>query len=129
LNSSKRSWTDQQTESIIANLLRGGVILSAAIVLAGGILYLMHHGSEFPAYRVFRGEPLNLRSLPGIVSGALSFRSRGLIELGLLILIATPVARVAFSAFAFLQQRDGAYVLITLTVLAVLFYSLFGGIR
>jgi uncharacterized membrane protein len=126
---SKRLWTDEQMESIIATLLRGGVLLSAMFVLAGGILYLLEHGSELPAYRFFRGEPANLRSLRGIVTDALSFGSRGLIEAGLLLLIATPVARVAFSAFVFLQQRDGAYVLITLIVLAILLFSLFGGIR
>jgi uncharacterized membrane protein len=50
--------------------------------------------------------------------------SRGLIQLGLLLLIATPVARVAFSVLAFAEQRDWLYVSITLVVLAVLVYSL-----
>jgi uncharacterized membrane protein len=126
--SAKSTWTDQRLESIIANLLRCGVILSAALVLAGGLLYLIRYGSELPHYRVFHGEPADLRSLRGIVTDALSLRSRGLIDLGLLLLIATPVARVAFSVFAYLQQRDGTYVLITLLVLAVLLYSLLGGI-
>ena len=47
-------------------------------------------------------------------------RGRALIQLGLLLLIATPVARVAFSVFAFERQRDWTYVGITLFVLAVL---------
>jgi uncharacterized membrane protein len=65
--------------------------------------------------------------MSGIVKDALAFRGRGLIQLGLLLLIATPVARVAFSAVAFAIQRDRLYVAVTLIVLAVLIYSLTGG--
>jgi uncharacterized membrane protein len=61
----------------------------------------------------------------GIVTGALAPWGRGLIPLGLLLLIATPVARVAFSVVAFARQRDATYVAITFTVLALLLYSLF----
>jgi uncharacterized membrane protein len=68
-----------------------------------------------------------LRSVSGIVTDALSLQARGIIQLGLLLLVATPVARVAFSAFAFAQQRDRTYVMVTLSVLAVLVYSLVGG--
>ena len=54
-------------------------------------------------------------------------RGRGLIQLGVLLLIATPVARVVFSAWAFARQRDWTYVLVTLFVLAVLLFGLFYG--
>ena len=50
-----------------------------------------------------------------------------MIQLGLLVLIATPIARVAFSLVAFALQRDRIYVIVTLIVLAVLLYSLTGG--
>jgi uncharacterized membrane protein len=49
------------------------------------------------------------------------------VQLGVLLLIATPVARVAFSALAFARQRDYTYVALTLFVLAVLLCSLFVG--
>lgn len=124
---SKRGWTDEQVERIVGTLLRSGVIIAALVVLVGGILYLIRYGATSPDYRVFRGEPANLRSVSGIVRGALSFRSRGVIQLGLLLLIATPVARVIFSVFAFALQRDRIYVIVTLIVLAVLIYSLAGG--
>jgi uncharacterized membrane protein len=114
-------------ESIIAVLLLGGVALSAVIVLAGGALYLLRHGMEPPDYRVFHGEPPNLRSLHGIVADTITFHGRGIIELGLLLLIATPVARVAFSIFGFLRQRDYTYVVVTLIVLILLLFSLAGG--
>jgi uncharacterized membrane protein len=123
----KRAWTDEQVEQIVGTLLRSGVIVAALVVLVGGILYLIRYGATLPDYRVFRGEPLDLRSLSGIVMDAFSFRFRGIIQLGLLLLIATPVARVAFSVLAFALQRDRTYVLVTLIVFAVLMYSLIGG--
>ena len=119
-----RAWTDERVERVIGTLLRWGVILAAAVVLAGGVMYLARYGSTIPDFRVFRGEPSDLRAVSGIVTGAVSWHSRGLILFGLLLLIATPVARVAFSVVAFALQRDRAYVVVTLIVLAVLLYSL-----
>jgi uncharacterized membrane protein len=124
--STRSSWTDRQTDQFLGDLLRAGVFLAAVVALGGGVLYLTHHGTELADYRVFRGEPAELRSPVGIVTDALALRGRGLIQLGLLLLIATPVARVAFSVFAFARQRDRTYVVATLIVLTVLLYSLFG---
>jgi uncharacterized membrane protein len=119
-------WDDQRIEVIIGTLLRTGVILSAAVVLFGGILYLKHHGHEVPNYVAFHGEPEDLKSPREIFHDALGMNARAIIQLGLLLLIATPVARVIFSAVAFAIERDSMYVVITLIVLAVLLYSLFG---
>ena len=119
-----RAWTDERVERVIGTLLRWGVILAAAVVLAGGVMYLARYGSTIPDYRVFRGEPSDLRNVSGIVTGAVSWHRRGLIQFGLLLLIAVPVARVAFSVVAFALQRDRTYVVVTLIVLAVLLYSL-----
>jgi uncharacterized membrane protein len=118
--------TDKQMDEIIGHLLRAGVILSAVFVLAGGVVYLARHPEPVIDYRMFQGEPEELRTVSGIVHEALAFRGRGLIQLGLLILIATPIARVAFSAVVFLYQRDWMYVVVTLIVLGLLVYSLFG---
>jgi uncharacterized membrane protein len=123
----RRAWTDDQVEQIVGALLRSGVIVAALIVLVGGILYLIRYGATLPDYRVFRGEPADLRSLSGIVTDTLSFRFHGIMQFGLLLLIATPVARVAFSVLAFALQRDRTYVTVTLIVFAVLMYSLIGG--
>jgi uncharacterized membrane protein len=124
---SKQTWTEQRVEEVVGNLLRGGVTLASVVVLAGGILYLIRYGATQPDFRVFHGEPADLRSVSGIVKDALELRSRGVIQLGLLLLIATPVARVAFSVLAFILQRDRLYVVVTLIVLGVLLYSLVGG--
>jgi len=117
-------WSDQRLEIIIGNLLRIGVGAAAAVVLAGGILYLVKWGSARIDYGTFRGEPANLRSLSGIVHAAAAGQPAGIIQMGLLLLIATPIARVIFSAFGFLKERDYRYVLITLIVLGVLLYSI-----
>jgi uncharacterized membrane protein len=77
-------------------------------------------------YGVFQGEPEELRTVSGIFHSALALHGRGLIQLGLLILIATPIARVAFSVVAYLYQRDWTYVVVTLIVLGLLVYSLLG---
>src|SRR6267143_6137598 len=118
---------DRRMDEIIGRLLQAGVILAAVFVLAGGIVYLARHQMPVTNYRVFQGEPAELRTVPGILHEALALRGRGLIQLGLLILIATPIARVAFSVVAFLYERDWTYVLVTLIVLGLLIYSLLGG--
>ncbi len=122
-----KAWTDQQMDVIIGVILRSGVLTSALIVLAGGILYMMHYGSSPPHYQVFLGEPSDLRHLAEIMRGFLAFHARAIIQFGLLLLIATPIIRVAFSILAFAMQRDRVYVVVTLIVLGVLLYSLTGG--
>ena len=117
---------DKRMDEIIGGLLRTGVILAAVVVLVGAAVYLSGHHSAITDYRVFQGEPEQLRSVSGIFHQALAFDGRGLIQLGLLILIATPIARVAFSIFAFLYQRDWMYVFVTIVVFGLLLYSLLG---
>ncbi len=118
--------TDQRLESIVASLLRTGVSLAAAVVFGGGVLYLVRHGGEPPHYSPFRAEPAQYRDVSSILRAALAGEARGIIQLGLLILIATPVARVAACMAGFLLERDRAYVLITAAVLAILLFSLIG---
>ena len=119
--------TDEQLADIIGSLLRIAVMIAAGFVLLGGILYLIKYGAALPDYRVFHGEPKDLRSIGGIIREVIDFRRRGLIQLGLLLLMLTPVARVLFSLVAFALQRDRAYVLITLIVFGVLIFSLIWG--
>ncbi len=112
---------------LIGNLLRIGVIVAASIVLVGGVLYLIRHGADPAERKVFQGEPADLTSPRGIVADTLAWQSRGLIQLGVLAMIAAPVLRVLFSIGAFAWERDWAYVAITLCVFALLCYSLFSG--
>ncbi|HUK24474.1 MAG TPA: DUF1634 domain-containing protein [Terriglobales bacterium] len=121
-----KAWTDQKLEDIVGTLLRIGVSFSALVVVIGALIYLLHHGAAPADYRVFRGEPAELRTIGGIVREAFTLQGRAVIQLGLLLLISTPVARVAFSVFGFAEERDRMYVGFTLIVLAVLLYSLIG---
>lgn len=122
--SESKSFNERQTKQLIGNLLRTGVTLSAAIVFIGGIFYLIHYGNNLVDYRVFHGEPSELRNIPDIFRFALSFHRRGVIQLGLLVLIATPIARVILALCAFILQRDRMYIVISLIVLSTLMYSL-----
>ncbi len=119
-------WTDQKVEIVIGNLLGVGVLLSALVVFSGGVIFLINHGNSYPAYQVFHGEPASLTSIPAIVRYAFQLHGAGLIQLGLLLLIATPVARVIFSIFGFAAEGDRMYVIFTLLVLLILLFSLFG---
>ena len=119
-------WNDAAVEVIIGNLLRFGVLVAATIVAGGGIIYLARHGGGPASYAVFRGEPDDLRHTSGIVKEVLGGRSRGIIQLGLVLLIATPVARVGFSAVAFVLEKDRLYCAVSLIVLTILLYSLLG---
>ena len=121
-------WNDRRIEIGLGRLLAGGVLLSAAIVFLGGLLFLERHGRERVDYSVFSGTRPEMRHLRGIVRAALTPSGRGLVQAGLLILIATPVARVAFSLFGFARERDRTYMALTAFVLAVLLFSLLGGI-
>ncbi|WP_017716575.1 DUF1634 domain-containing protein [Kamptonema formosum] len=118
--------SDRQLQLAIANLLKYGVILASATVFIGAVLYLIRHGAEPADYHIFRGEPSMFCSPTGVVSAVLSGSRRGIIQLGLLMLIATPVIRVIFSLITFLRQRDFTYVIVTSIVLSGLLYSLIG---
>ena len=119
-------WRDRRLEIVLGNLLRAGVLLSAAVVLAGACIYLSRHAYEPADYRIFRGEPSDFRTIPGIIRSVMNGRGRGLIQLGLLFLIATPIARVALSIVGFAIERDNLYVTFTVIVLLILLYSLLG---
>lgn len=115
---------DRRLEVIIGNLLRVGVLLAAGIVTAGGVIYLLQHMGARVDYRHFAAAPESARTVAGIVESAIALRSEGLIQLGLLLLIATPVARVAMAVAGFAMERDWLYVSVSAVVLAVLVYSL-----
>jgi len=119
-------FSDERVEAVIASLLRAGVVLAAIVTLAGAVPYLAHNPWARVSFHRFRGEPDELKTVHGVVGYAFAGHARGVMQLGLLLLIATPIARVVFSAVAFALEGDRMYVAFTLIVLAVLLYSLFG---
>lgn len=121
------TWTDDQVDAVIARILRIGVVTAAVLVLAGGILYIARTGGEPAEYGKFTPQVLRIRDVSGVVKTAMEGESRAIILLGLFVLIATPVVRVGFAAWAFLRQRDTAFVVISLVVLGILAFSLLRG--
>jgi uncharacterized membrane protein len=118
--------TDQshQTTDFLAKVLRIGVLTAASVIIAGGVAYLAKHGGEQTHYQHFaapQGESNQIRTLFSEIEHG---HSRSLIQLGLLLLIATPVARVVFSVLLFLRAGDRLYAVIAAIVLAVLTLSL-----
>jgi len=113
-----------KTEIIIGNLLRAGVIISAVVTLAGGILYLIQYSGSTAGYAVFCGTSPELCAVSGIIKSALRLDSKAIIQTGVLLLLATPFARVLFSVIIFVRQRDYTYIIVSLTVLTVLMYSM-----
>jgi uncharacterized membrane protein len=121
--------TDKEMELSIAGMLRFGVSLSAVLVFLGGILYLRHPWLKAPAYEHFVAEREHLRGIAAVLRGALHRDAKSVIELGILLLIATPIVRVAFCIVGFARQKNRLYVFISTSVFAILIYSLIQGGR
>ena len=116
-------------ELFIARLLRAGVLLSFFIVLLGILAVVATGQSGYQQIRLddlgsivayHEHSPAFPNSLSDVFGGLLSFKPYAIISLGLLVLIATPVMRVAVSIIAFAQEHDWLYVVLTAFVLAML---------
>lgn len=124
----KDSRHDVVLEQTLGHLLRAGVVTAAGIVVVGAFLLLARQGgAAVPDYHHFVPPAAYLRSLPGIFAATLKLDPRGLIQFGLIVLIATPILRVAASLLGFAMERDRLYVIFTAIVLAILVFSLSGG--
>ena len=115
---------DRRLETIIGNLLRAGVLLAAATVFLGGTLYLAQHWADRVSYTHFSAAGDTVKSISGTLKASTHLDSEGLIQLGLLLLIATPVARVALAVVGFALEKDRLYAVVSLIVLIILAFSL-----
>ena len=118
----------EATELLISNLLRTGVVLSAVLVVVGTIITFVHHPEYLTSSTALGplkdgslGFPTSFREM---LSGLIRFEGRAIVTAGLLVLVATPIMRVAVSILAFLQMRDRKFVAITSIVLSLLIASL-----
>jgi uncharacterized membrane protein len=118
-----RELTDKQFETAVAYMLMIGLVLASLLVIAGGALLLRDPFHAIPDYAEFHSARLSLRTIPGVWAGALHLDAPSLIQLGLLLLIATPIARVVFCVFGFATQRDKLYTTVSAIVLLILLYS------
>jgi len=122
-----RKFKDTDMQSVIGWVLRIGVFLSMTVVFLGGIIYLYRHGHELPEHATFTGIPAFLQTGSGIIDGIINLRGRAIIQTGIILLIATPIARVLFSAIGFVLEKDYLYVGISVLVLAIIFASMLSG--
>jgi uncharacterized membrane protein len=119
---------DTLIDNVTGLLLRVGVLAAAVLLLIGGSVFLVrHHDEKEPDRTVFVPQPEEYSRPSAMWRAAREGRGRAIIQLGLLVLIATPLLRVAFSALAFTWRRDVVYVIIPLIVLAVLIAGLLTG--
>jgi uncharacterized membrane protein len=111
-------------EVAMGRLLQAGVLLASLIVLVGGALYVRTHAGTPVDYRHFTAESAALRHPSGLFRLAMQGDGAAIVQLGVLMLIATPIARVVFAVVGFAIERDRLYVAISLMVLAVLMFGL-----
>jgi uncharacterized membrane protein len=122
------AFKDADMQAIIGWILRIGVILSMGIVFIGGVLFVYRHGHSTPDYSTFKkGVPSFFNNIDGIVTGVFNFKAQAIIQAGIVLLIATPVIRVAFSAIGFIIEKDYLYTFITLLVLLIIIISMLSG--
>lgn len=126
MNDAPHKADDKHFDEMISVLLRTGVIVSSVVVLIGGVLYLVQSGMLKPVYKPFHREPQNLRGLGEIIRGIFTLNPRNWIQFGLLLLVATPVARVALCVITFVKEKDRTYIVLTLIVFCVLLFGLIG---
>ena len=119
----KHRFDDKRIESIMGRLLQFGVLLASFVMLIGGALYTKSHHGEKPNYRVFSSEPQTLRHFGGVADGIQAGDPAAIIQLAVLLLIATPVARVVFALIGFSIEKDKLYMVVSAAVLAVLLYG------
>ena len=117
----------RRAELIISSVLRTGVLLSMTIILAGTLLTFVHHREyvSSPAELVRLSQPGEAvpQTIRDVLSGVRELRGQSIVAAGLLLLILTPVVRVATSILVFVAQGDRTYVLITSVVLLLLLLS------
>lgn len=119
--------SDDRFERFLGQLLRGGVLISGAVTLVGMVLHLVADHARPMHDATFHGEPGGLRQVDAIVAGAFAGHPTAIVQLGVLLLVATPIARVAASVVSFTLQRDALYVGVTLVVLSALMVGLLSG--
>ncbi len=116
--------------SLVSAVLLGGVSLSALVLAAGLVLFLWRGPAELGPTSAAQSAGLPLSpyptTIPGIWAGLTAADPLAVIQLGVLLLISTPVLRVATSVLLYVGQGDRLFSVITLVVLAILLFGLFG---
>lgn len=121
----KHYLADKDVQVILGTLLRVGVIVSTFIVFIGGIIFLTTHTHQKVSFEQFNPSQTRFSSIAAILKGIKTLDGLAIIQFGVLLLIFTPIARVVFSIFSFLMEKDYMYVIIGIVVLAIIITSLY----
>ncbi|MPT33322.1 MAG: DUF1634 domain-containing protein [Chryseobacterium sp.] len=121
-----RPFTDIDLNRSVGNLLRLGVILSVVTSLIG-FVKLFLEGFKMPKYKL-----LDMGSSSEKVWGSFwDSLSKGegmaIIQLGILLLILTPLVRIIFALIGYLKEKDYVYVVISTIVLVIMVVSFLTG--
>lgn len=118
---------DTDMQAVIGWILRAGVLVSMSVIFIGGVIYLYRHGQTHVDYSKFVGVPDFVSNPAAIIHGVFTLRGRAIIQAGIILLIATPVIRVVFSAIGFIMEKDYLYTAITILVLFIILASMISG--
>lgn len=117
---------DRSMQMEVGVVLRVGLAAAVILVAIGGVLYLVQSEGSVPDYGTFDGVAARLKDPATIIQDAVRGDALAVIQLGLMVLVLTPVARVVFTLVAFIRQHDRLYIGFTLIVLIVLSLGLTG---
>ena len=116
---------EKDFQKIVGNLLRYGVWISLSVAFIGGIVYLLHHGSEIENYSVFKENDQNIfEVIAAVYNGVVQGQGESIIFFGIVLLFLTPVFRVLLSLFSFLLEKDHLYVIVTTIVIGIIIMSI-----
>ena len=129
----KKQQSAGRSEQIISLVLQTGVIVSAAIIVLGITMFFVEHNHQNASingsYHQFISPSYSFpHSISSLISSLRAGKASAVIVLGVLLLILTPVIRVATSILLFLRQRDIPMTCVTLCVLLVLISSFVVGL-
>ena len=121
----KNYFIGKDVQLLLGTLLRVGVLISSAVILFGGIIYLSTQFNDVVSFSDFSPKQVKFSSILNIFEGLKTFDGLAIIQFGILLLIFTPIVRVVFSIFSFLIEKDYQYVVIGTIVLCVIITSLY----
>jgi|SRR6185503_6818251 len=126
-NKKMKIFKDRDMQQLLGHVLRTGTMVSITVVFIGGAFFIYRHGQSIPDYHKWNGIPNFIRTASGIFHGIGALKGQAMIQLGIVLLIATPILRIVFSTIGFVLEKDYMYIGISLLVLGIIFFSMLSG--
>lgn len=123
----RKDFTDVDLNRSVGNLLRLGVILSVITSLIG-FVKLFIEGFQMPRkYKLLDMGTSSEKVWSHFWETLCKGEGMAIIQLGILMLIFTPLMRIIFALIGYLKEKDYVYVIISSIVLAIMAISFFTG--